>query len=79
VKEETNYNGWTNRATWSVSTHLANDKHLYDTVKLLRMSDSRQFENFCYYMWTDKTPDGCDLEEVNWDEIADSWKGEDES
>jgi len=55
---------------------LANDKHLYDTIRLLRISDSGQFENFCYYMWTDKTPDGYDLEEVNWDEIAASWKDE---
>jgi len=76
VKDETNYNGWTNRATWSTSAHLANDKHLYDTIRLLRISDSGQFENFCYYMWTDKTPDGYDLEEVNWDEIAASWKDE---
>ena len=73
MKDEANYNGWTNQATWSVIANLTNDSHLYALAKSLSLSDPSQFENFCRYVWQAQTPDGYDLSEVDWGEIAASW------
>ena len=73
MKDDEKYNGWTNRSTWSVNVWFANDDYLYEMVTTLKMIDASQFENFCRFMWTDKTPDGDDLNDVNWAEVADSW------
>tara|TARA_Y100000034_G_scaffold115243_1_gene152206 strand:+ start:476 stop:706 length:231 start_codon:yes stop_codon:yes gene_type:complete len=71
--DDNDYNGWTNQATWSVSSWLGNDQYLYKMVLSLKMTDASQFENFCRYVWNGKTPDGHELDNVNWLEIADTW------
>jgi len=66
------HNGWTNRASWNVSLRLTNHKETYDLASALKMTDAAQFENFCRYLWGKTSPDGDDLNEVNWQEIAES-------
>jgi len=71
--DNNDYNGWTNRATWSVYSWLGNDSDIYQMALSLNMVDASQFENFCRYLWKNETPDGCSLAEVDWQEIADAW------
>tara|TARA_R110002110_G_scaffold187523_2_gene395094 strand:+ start:422 stop:655 length:234 start_codon:yes stop_codon:yes gene_type:complete len=66
--------GWTNRATWHVNTWLANDEHTHMLMNSLKMTSADQFENFCHYVWNGKAPDGSNMSEVNWQEIAESWQ-----
>lgn len=73
MNEDEKYNGWTNRATWNVSAWFANDDYLYEMVTVLKMTDASQFENFCRFMWSNHTPDGDNLDDVDWDEIVQSW------
>ena len=73
VMNDDDYNGWANRATWNVNIWLANDNYTHELMSSLKMTDSDQFENFCHYIWKDKTPDGCLLSEVDWQEIAENW------
>tara|TARA_Y100000034_G_C6605299_1_gene263451 strand:- start:119 stop:343 length:225 start_codon:yes stop_codon:yes gene_type:complete len=68
------YNGWANRATWNVNLWLGNDEEIYNLMRSLKMTEASQFANFCGYIWGNKTPDGDNLEDVDWQEIADAWK-----
>ena len=72
--ENKKHNGWTNRATWNAFTWLGNDKSLYDMMRSLNITEAIQFENLCGYLWGNSTPDGENLKDVNWQEIADAWK-----
>jgi hypothetical protein len=70
---EKDHNGWTNPATWNTWLHLKNDKETNRMMISLKITDAAQFENFCRYLWGAWSPDGHDLSEVNWQEIADSY------
>jgi len=77
---DTNYNGWSNRATWNVSLWLNNDEGLYrDLQRLIRRADdvrdlASDIQEFCEEIWpSGHTPDGDLLSECDWEEIA---KGE---
>lgn len=74
MSDKEKYNGWTNKATWNVQLWLANDEYTYHLMDALNMVDAFQFENFCHYIWKDKTPDGLPLDDVNWEEIAEAWR-----
>lgn len=72
------YNGWSNRATWNVALWLNNEEGLYhETLRLLRYSDAEdRLKEFCEELWTDRTPDGDALSEVDWVEIVESYDEE---
>jgi len=72
--ENEGFKGWTNRATWNVSHWLNNDEHLYSLAQSLKLVDAAQFENLCRYVWKETTPDGDELDNVDWQEIAESWR-----
>jgi len=72
--DKEDYNGWTNRATWNVNHWLGNDETTYGLMSSLKMTEATQFANFCGYVWGKTTPDGDSLANVDWQEIADSWK-----
>ena len=72
VMSDEKHNGWTNRATWNVSAWLSNEREIYQMSRALKMIEASQFENFCRYIWKSQTPDGFNLSDVNWQEIADA-------
>jgi len=74
VIDEGKHKGWANQATWAVAAQLTNNEHARSLAQSLKMTDPSQFENFCYYLWKDKTPDGFSLTNVDWIAIADFWK-----
>ena len=70
------YNGWTNRATWNAALWLTNDQSFYDMMRDHFRDDpavcSRSAREFCWIVWPcGNTPDGDELTDVNWVEIAD--------
>jgi hypothetical protein len=73
------YNGWTNRATWNAALWLTNDESMYHMMRDHFLHDiaicfptARDAREFCWLIWPDgNTPDGDELTDVNWDEIAD--------
>ena len=74
VMSDNDYNGWSNRATWNVNLWLGNDENTYLLMSSLKRVSHFQFENFCHYVWNGKTPDGISLDGVDWEEIADAWR-----
>lgn len=80
------YNGWANRSTWLVNLWIDNE---YATYKL-KENILRDREEPVTARWAQSVgswfltetvargaiTDGCDLSEVDWQEIADSWESE---
>lgn len=74
---ESEYNGWTTRATWNANLWLSNDEGLYRATRYIVASATRadrspavEVETFCREIWGSQTPDNCNLDEVNWNEVA---------
>lgn len=80
----TEYNGWTNRATWLVPLWADNDYGTYsrkrDTLKHMdEVVTGERAELLAALLFAGRsTPDHepGDWETVNWDEIAESWEAE---
>ena len=73
------YNGWSNRATWNANLWINNSQALYKTIGTIANTCSTvsevsdNIEGYMLILWKDKTPDGETLGMVNWVEIADAW------
>ncbi len=81
------YNGWTNWETWNVALWVDNDYETYKRkqrfVRGLRILDWRDFvghvEHFCKEIYPSGTADMKDeseMDNVNYQEIADAWQEE---
>lgn len=73
-------NGWTNWSTWNVALWLDNDEPLYRQKRAFfarRTPDADNVEAFVREAFPTGTPDmdgKNDLDDVNWDELAESFK-----
>lgn len=72
------YNGWSNRATWNVNLWLTCDYVAYKRFTRNHFSSATKLATaikaLAYELWPDgMTPDNIPLAEVNWHEIAESW------
>lgn len=72
----TEYNGWANKATWNVSLWANNTESNYNAMMrnfddLHDQIEVDDVEDWFRDRWGDKTPDGFDLDEVDWAQIAD--------
>jgi hypothetical protein len=79
------YNGWSNWETWNVLVWLDNEQSLYNAKKsFIRRNEHKQnFEIIVKSFLTDIFPNGTEdmksakeMEEVNYMEIAETWKEE---
>jgi hypothetical protein len=76
MKNDT-YNGWTNRSTWNLVLWISNDAAAYDHFDTLysRMhshTDEKREEAVraaAFEWFGHTTPDGDELDEVNWEEV----------
>lgn len=76
-------NGWTNWATWNVPLWIDNEEGLYrnklsllaQASKPIEAGDVRFFVNAFMHNTTPDFKPG-DINDVNWDEIADHWEEE---
>lgn len=68
------HNGWANRATWNTALWLANDESNYRAMLEFFEGDEVTPDSarlFCHMIWPlMQTPDGFDLIDVNWSEVA---------
>ena len=69
------YNGWANKATWSVTLWANNEESCYRAM--MRHFDDRHdeievddVEDWFRDRWGDATPDGWPLDEVDWAQVA---------
>jgi hypothetical protein len=77
------YNGWSNRETWNANLWLTNDYGHYRNINSIA-ADVKEpdrlgswIRSYCVSQWpSGRTPDRCDLERVDWQEIAASWLSE---
>tara|TARA_R110000824_G_scaffold265738_3_gene454649 strand:- start:1417 stop:1665 length:249 start_codon:yes stop_codon:yes gene_type:complete len=73
------YQGWTNSETWNTSLWILNKYGLYKNIMRLYRGSRNEgdfadnIEHFINIIWNEKTPDGYNLNPVNWMEISDSW------
>jgi hypothetical protein len=67
------YNGWSNWETWNVNLWAMNEEPAYRAVCAGRPYTADSAETLARELFPDGTPDGADLGEVNWDEIARGW------
>jgi len=77
------YNGWTNWETWQILLWAENEQHLYkQTTEFVEFYAHRagfldKVKSFFHSMFPDGTPDmdnASEMNEVNWQEIADHLK-----
>ena len=78
------YNGWSNWGTWNVALWVDNEESIYRC----RIAQQSQYEwtaatteEFCVGYFPDGTPDmdsPTELDDVDWQEIADNWNEETE-
>ena len=69
----TDYNGWTNWATWNVYLWLSNDEPLYRAMLDVKPGTATEAEQFVRTAMPNGTPDfngPNDYDLVNWAEIA---------
>lgn len=68
------YNGFTNRATWNTVLWLFNDFGMYQQIKGYSGQDvtSEQAKSIVTDLMGNKTPDNVSLKDVNWQEIAEA-------
>jgi len=73
------YNGWTNWATWNINLWVMNEELLHRFVEANKPYDAQDAENMCReHIFPEGTPDMemKDLDDVNWQEVADAWNEE---
>ena len=76
---ETEYNGWTNKATWSIVLWIRNNESNY---KMMIDSFTKQewdaspsgVKRWADMIFGDETPDGDLLSDVDWKSVSDSIK-----
>lgn len=73
------YNGWSNRETWNAALWVNNDEELYNGAQgfIWKYDDPKELapelEDYCRGIWPNgETPDGDDLDNVNWQEFAEA-------
>ena len=87
MSKDQEYNGWTNWETWNVALWADNEEETYKTkqrfVRGLRIVAWGYFvghvEHFCKEIYPSGTPDMKDeseMDNVNYQEIADAWQEE---
>jgi len=74
------YNGWTNYETWNVSLWVENEEGMYLEMVKNRPFSANSAREFVESLMPDGTPDfddtTGDYDDVNWDEIAESFNEE---
>jgi hypothetical protein len=87
VRDFSEYNGWTNWATWNVNLWLDNDEQLHKLSK--QMSSPELLQEFCEHFihdfldfWNEdrfgnKSLDEREWDNINWEELYDTYKEED--
>jgi hypothetical protein len=79
------YNGWSNWETWNVLVWLDNEENLYNIKQsFIRTNEHKQdFDNMVKSFLMDLFPNGTqdmdsaeEMKEVNYQEIAETWKEE---
>ena len=75
------YNGWTNYATWNMNLWLDNTETLYRQKRailetLYRPVSPFDVQMFCKSFMDNTTPDlqQGDYKDIDWQEIADNWE-----
>lgn len=73
VNEE--YNGWTNWETWNVDVWMTNDEGNYNMIRSGGPYDANSARELVMEVFPEGTPDmdPGELENVNWDEVANSF------
>jgi hypothetical protein len=74
------YNGWTNRATWNVALWAGNDEGTYRHVVAYARGvgaenmDAAAARELAYILFpSGRTPDGDDLGDADFAELAEAW------
>jgi hypothetical protein len=70
----TDYNGWTNKATWNTVLWLFNDYNMYQEIKGYsgQKMTGMQAKAIVTRIMGDTTPDGISTKNANWREVADA-------
>ena len=85
MSNDQEYNGWTNWETWNVALWIDNEEFTYKESRKLtqRRSHDRYFKSsvecFCNETYPNGTPDmdnSIEMDNVNYQEIADAWREE---
>ena len=77
--QASDYNGWSNRATWNANLWITNEEPLYKLIGTIARGSKSvseladNIEGFLGIVWNGWTPDGESLRLVNWSEIAEAW------
>jgi len=80
MSNDTTYNGWTNWATWNVNLWAMNDEYIYRMVMRNQPYDADNVEKMVRrHIYPEGTPDmdsAKEMDDVNWEEIAEGWNEE---
>lgn len=68
--QEGTYNGWKNRSTWNAHLWLTNDYDVYHAAKAAAKRGDVEGLIILTRDYTGAIGDGCDLSEVDWQEIV---------
>jgi hypothetical protein len=73
----TDYNGWTNWATWNVYVWLTNEPDVYEAARIAAAKGSIAcLRDLAHHCTGAVCGDGVNLPEVNWPEIVEGLKEE---